>query len=115
MEPANCKFALLLARKCVGARQQVTPMLAQNLQTAIGPSVALLLVGLECVGQQAVSVAPVGVMNLPAMLEHQQTEIAVFDDCIARPSAGRDHRRAADQAHSAMPDDSVRPCAPNHP
>ena len=65
-------------------------MLAQDLQAAIGPAVALLLVGLEGVGQQAVAVAPVGVVDLPAVLEHEQAEIGVLDDGVARPAAGRD-------------------------
>src|SRR5436189_14012 len=82
-------------------------MLAQNPETAIGPTVALLLRGLDGVGYQAVSVAPVCIMNLPPMLEYQQAEVAVFDNRIARPAAGRDQRSAADQAHRAMHDDRV--------
>ena len=46
-------------------------------------------------------------MNLPPMLEYQQAEVAVFDNRIARPAAGRDQRSAADQAHRAMHDDRV--------
>ena len=38
-------------------------MLAQDLEAAIGPAVALLLVGFERVGQQAVAVAAVGVVR----------------------------------------------------
>ena len=50
-------------------------MLADDLQAAIGPAVALLLERLVGVGQQAVTVALVGVVDLPAMLEHGQPEV----------------------------------------
>ena len=48
----------------------------------------LLLESVESVGQEAMPVASVGVMDLPAMLENQQPEIGVLDDSVARPAAG---------------------------
>ena len=70
VEPAEREFALLVAGQPAGAGQEAAPVLLDDLEAAIGPAVALLLVGLEGVGQQAVAVAPVGVMRLPAELEH---------------------------------------------
>ena len=82
-------------------------MLLENLEAAIGPAVALLLVGLETVGQQAVAVAAVGVMRVPAELEQREAEIGVLADGVARPAAGGFQRGAADQAHGAVHDDGV--------
>ena len=71
VQPAEREFALLLARQAAArAAADWRQCLLQDLEAAIGPAVALLLVGLEGVGQQAVAVAPVGVVDLPAMLEH---------------------------------------------
>ena len=89
-------------------------MLLDDLQAAIGPAVALLLVGLEAVRQQAVAIALVGVMRLPALFEHGEAEIGVFADRVARPGADRCQRRAADQAHRAVHDDGVAFVALNH-
>ena len=75
---------------------------------------ALLLVGLEGVGQQAVAVARVGVVDLPAVLEHGEAEIGVLDDGVARPAAGGIERGAADQAHGAVHDDGVGLVALDH-
>ncbi len=75
---------------------------------------ALLLVGLERVGQEAVAVALVGVVDLPAELEQGDPEIGVFDDGPARPAAGSLDRRAADEAHGAVHDDGVRLVALDH-
>ena len=75
---------------------------------------ALLLVGLEGVGQQAVAVAAVGVVREPAVLEHGEPEIGVLEDGVARPAAGAFHRRAADQAHGAVHDDGVDLVALHH-
>ena len=85
IQPAEREFALLLAGELARARQEATPVLLQDLQAAIGPAMALLLVGVESVGKQAVAVAPVGVMHLPALLEHGEAEIGVLDDGVARP------------------------------
>ena len=82
-------------------------MLFHDLEAAIGPAVTLFLVGLEAVGQQAVAVAPVGVMRLPAELEQREPEIGVLADSVARPAAGGLERGAADQAHRAVHDDGV--------
>ena len=89
-------------------------MLLDDLQAAIGPAVALLLEGLEGVGQQAEAVAAVGVMRLPAELEHGEAEIGVLADRVARPAAGGIERRAADQAHGAVHDDRVLLVALDH-
>ena len=88
VEPAEREFALLVAREPAGARQEAAPVLLEDLEAAIGPAVALLLVGLETVGQQAVAVAAVGVMRLPAVLEQREAEIGVLADRVARPAAG---------------------------
>jgi hypothetical protein len=44
-------------------------MLPDDLESARSPTVALFLEGLEGVRQQAVAVAPAGVMSLPAKLD----------------------------------------------
>src|SRR5262249_40911810 len=87
VEPADCELALLIAGEAACARQEAPPMLADDLQSAIGPAITLLLERLVGVGQQAVTVALVGVLHLPAMLQHGQPEVAVFDDSVARPAA----------------------------
>src|SRR5262245_59676669 len=92
----------------------MTPMLSQNLETAVGPAMTLLLVSLEGIGEEPVSVAPVGVVDLPPMFEHQQAEVAVLDDGVARPAADREERGAARQTHSAMHDDGIRLVALDH-
>ena len=63
-------------------------MLAQDLQAAERPAVALALEGVVGVGQQAVAVAAIGVVRDPAVLEHGQAEIGILDDGVARPVAG---------------------------
>ena len=60
------------------------------------------------------AVASVGIMDLPAVLEHQQAEVAVLDDRVARPSADRDQRGAPHQAHGAMHDDGICLIALDH-
>ena len=50
VQPTDRKFAFLLARQSGGAGQQVTPMLSQDLEAAISPAMALLLIGLESIG-----------------------------------------------------------------
>src|SRR6516162_11342888 len=50
VEPADREFAFLLARETAAAGQEMTPVLSQNLEAAIGPPVALLLISLERVG-----------------------------------------------------------------
>src|SRR5262245_9845317 len=50
VEPADREFAFLLARETAVEGQQMAPMLAQNLEAAIGPAIALLLISLESVG-----------------------------------------------------------------
>ena len=82
-------------------------MLLEDLQAAVSPAIALLLVGVERVGQEAVAVALVGVMRVIAKLEQGQAEIGVLADRVARPAAGGLDGRAAHQAHRAMHDDGV--------
>src|SRR5262245_66404657 len=53
-------------------------------------------------------------MDLPAFVEHEPAEVAVLDNCSARPTAGRDQRRAAHQAHGAVYDDGIRLISLNH-
>src|SRR5262249_56541652 len=50
VQPADREFAFLLGRETAAAGQEMAPMLAQNLEAAIGPPVALLLISLERVG-----------------------------------------------------------------
>src|SRR3954447_11622390 len=85
----------------------MAPVLPQDLEAAIGPTMPLLLESVERVGQQAMPVASIGVMDLPAVLEHQQSEIGILDNGIARPPPGRGERGAADQAHGAVNDNGV--------
>ena len=82
-------------------------MLLQNLEAAIGPAIALLLVGLESVGQEPMTVALVGVVHLPSALENGEPEVGVFADRITRPAPGGFERGAADEAHGAVHDDGV--------
>ena len=67
-------------------------MLLDDLQAAIGPAVALLLVGFERVGQETMTIPSIGVMDLPPVLEHMQTEIAILDNGVTRPASGCDER-----------------------
>src|SRR5262249_4119426 len=97
----------LLGREPARARQETTPVLAEDLEAAGGPAVALLLVGLERVGEEAVAVAPVGVMREPALFQDGEAEIGVLADRIAGPAASLHERGAAHQAHGAMHDDRV--------
>src|SRR5215470_15027391 len=89
-------------------------MLLDDLESARGPAVALLLVGLEGVGQQTVAVAAVGVMRLPAELQDGKPEIGVLADGVARPSAGRLERGAANETHGTVNDDSIGLIALDH-
>ena len=50
VEPTDREFAFLLARETAVAEHQMAPMLSQNLEAAIGPAIALLLIGLESIG-----------------------------------------------------------------
>src|SRR5262249_33032067 len=50
VQPTDREFAFLLARETAAAGQEMAPMLAQNLEAAIGPAIALLLISLERVG-----------------------------------------------------------------
>src|SRR5882757_5164563 len=68
IQPADAKLALLLARQPSDARQQMAPVLPQDLEAAIGPPMALLLESIEGVGQETMPVASIGVMDLPALL-----------------------------------------------
>ena len=97
-----------------GMRQQGAPVLLENLQSAIGPAVTLLLVGFESVGQEAMAIAAIGIVDLPAALENAKTEIGILDNGVARPAAGGEKRRAADQAHGAVHDDRVCLVALDH-
>ena len=94
VEPAEGEFALLVGGQAAGARQEAAPVLLGNLEPAIGPAVALLLEGLEGVGQQAMAVAAIGVMGQPAVLDDRQPEIGVLADGVARPAAAPVRSRA---------------------
>src|SRR5207248_6499653 len=83
-------------------------MFAQDLEAAIGPTVALPLVGFERIRQQPMTVAAIGVVDLPAMLEHSQAEVAILDNGIARPATHREERGAANEAHGAVHDNGIR-------
>ncbi len=83
VEPAEGELALLLARQPARARQEMSPVLLENLETAIRPAVTLLLVSLEAVRQQAVAVTLVGVMRLPAKLEQSKAEIGILANRVA--------------------------------
>src|SRR5207237_4519706 len=114
VEPAQCKFALLLAREPARARQQAAPVLLENLEAAESPAIALLLVGLERIGQKPVAVTTIGVMDLPALFERHQAKIGVLANRVARPAARSLKRGAADEAHRAVHDDGVRLIALDH-
>ena len=107
VEPADAVFALLLTGQAIDPRQQPPPMLAQQLEAAIGPALALALIGVEGVGQEPMTVAMVGVVGDIAVLEKRKAEIGVLDDGVGRPIAGGRQRRAPNQAHGAMHDDGV--------
>src|SRR5262249_60231392 len=92
VEPADRELALLVAREQAHAGQEAPPVLADDLQPAIGPAVALLLVGLEGVGQQAVAVAAAGVERRPTLLHDREAEVGILADRVARPGAPRGER-----------------------
>ena len=78
----------------------------EDLESAVGPAIALLLIGLERVGQQAMAVAPVGVMRDPAILEDREAEIAVpAGIAFGRLSGARDFvtRKQIPAQTSALP------------
>ena len=82
-------------------------MLLDELHAAIGPAVALPLIGGEVRRQQAPAIAAARVMGAPAAREQRETEIGILDDGVARPAAGIDQRAPADKAHGAVRDDGV--------
>src|SRR5205085_3028969 len=82
VQPAEAIFALLVGRQPAPSRQEVPPVLLDDLETAIGPAVTLLLEGLVGVGQQALAVAVVGVVRSPAELLDRKAEIAVLADRV---------------------------------
>src|SRR5262249_58964902 len=104
VDPAARELALLVGREQAHAGQEAPPVLADDLQAAIGPAVALLLVGLEGVGQEAVAVAAAGVERRPALLDDGEAEIGVLADRVARPAARGRERAAADQGPRRVPD-----------
>src|SRR5581483_8138731 len=72
---------------------------------AISPAEALLLVGVEIVGKEPVTVALVRVVRGPAELEQREAEIGVLADRVARPAASGFERGTPDEAHGAVHDD----------
>ena len=89
---ANSRFCSRVRPAARGS--EMAPVLAQDLEAAIGPAMALLLEGFEGVGQQPVTVAPVGVMDLPALLEHgrprsESSTMVSLDQPPAESSAER--------------------------
>src|SRR5438876_1129415 len=106
--PCSCRRPLRCARTagfaCSGrrrprARQELAPVLLDDLRAARGPPVALFLERLERIGQQAPAVAAVGVERAPAVLEDGKPEVGILDDGVARPAARRLDRGAAEEAH----------------
>src|SRR6266849_2449476 len=89
-------------------------MLLEDLKSARGPAVALFLVGLEGVGQQAVAVAAIGVMSLPAELQDGKPKIGVLADGVARPPAGRLERGATNETHGTVNNDGIGLVALDH-
>src|SRR5215510_12230140 len=61
------------------------PMLADDLKSTIGPAMTLFLESIERIGQQAMAIAPIGIMHLPALLKDRKAEIGVFNDRCAGP------------------------------
>ena len=106
-EPAEQIVAALLRREPAAARQESAPVLLDQLDAAIGPAMALPLIGGEVARQQAPAIARLRVMRAPAALEQREPEIGILDDGVARPAPGGDQRLAPDQAHRAMHDDGV--------
>ena len=93
VEPAERKFALLLARQPAAAGQKTTPVFLEDLEPTISPAMSLLLVGIETVGQQAMPIARVGVVGLPAKFEQGQAEIGVLANCSRSTSRRRPRSR----------------------
>src|SRR5947209_18241168 len=77
VEPTDSKFSLLRARQRSCARHQRSPVFLQDLQAAIGPAMTLFLVGLEGVRKQPMTVARGRVVDLPALFEHCEANIAL--------------------------------------
>src|SRR5712671_194945 len=90
------------------------PMLADDLKPAIGPAMTLLFEGIERIGQQTVTIAPIGIVNLPATFEDREAEVGIFDDGVTRPATGCVERVAPDEAHRAMHNDGVGLVALDH-
>src|SRR5690348_2120151 len=74
---------------------------------AIGPAIALLPIGDETVGHQALAVALLGVDRTMAGLEQAQAERGILGDAPFGPAAGLHQRRTADERHGAVLDDGV--------
>src|SRR5262245_32419725 len=83
VQPTEREFALLIAGEPARAGQEAPPVLLQNLEAAIGPAIALLLVRFEAVWQQPVAITVVRVMGLPAQLEQSEPEVRVLADRVA--------------------------------
>ena len=89
-QPAEQILAALLRREPAAARQEGAPVLLDELHPAIGPAVALPLIGGEVARQQTPAIAVLRVMRAPSPLEQRQPEIGILDDGVARPAAGGD-------------------------
>src|SRR5690242_2790169 len=89
-------------------------MLLENLEAAIGPPVSLFLVGIEAIGQQAVTIALVRIVGLPAEFEQRQAEVGVLANGVARPPAGGLNGGSPDQAHGAVRNNGVELIALDH-
>ena len=85
-----------------------------NLEATECPTVALLLVGLEGVGQQAIAVAAIGVMGCQPCSIIVSPRSVSSTDGVARPAAALFERGAADQAHGAVHDDGIDFVALDH-
>src|SRR5207248_5329576 len=93
VQPAKRKFTALIGRQPARAGKKTSPVLLDDLETATGPAMALLLESLVGVRQQPVAVAVIGVVRQPAMLDDREPEIGVLADGVAGPAAGHVHRR----------------------
>ena len=114
VQPAERKFALLIAIEPAHTREELAPVLLHDLHRAAGPPRPLGLEGQIVLRQQSPTIAAVGVVGAPAKLQDRQSEVAVLANRVARPTAGGLQRGTADQAHRAMDDDGVDLVALDH-
>src|SRR5690606_21890084 len=106
-QPAGDEVVALAAGQLRAlAAEQTAGVALHDLDGAVGPAEALLLVVDEGVRHQAAAEALVGVGRRVALLEHAQAQLGVFADGPVGPFQ-LVHHAAPDHGHGAVLDDRV--------